>query len=244
MRTEYVEQATLDGATKRAPVRHRFDPPVAELRQALQAAQHQCWTCNENGYETDRERGYNVRPIEVYDDPWSDAPDIIWAHDSERRPVPYGVAQSCMEAIESGHVTDFHYFTCEACYRQVIVRCPRNGWHGYSRMINECEQWCLRCVEETLMDEGLAGFPFELEELFESGRLFGMFFNVGQLEERGWTGHGYMTFVNGEESAMALAAEAKRLHGEGLLITIGYESLAIGGSEGHVTLFSKERERV
>ena len=27
MRTEYVEQATLDGATKRVPVRHRFDPP-------------------------------------------------------------------------------------------------------------------------------------------------------------------------------------------------------------------------
>lgn len=242
MRIEYTEQATLDGATRRIPVRHRFDPPVAALRQALEAVRHECWACGDNGYAIDRERAYNVRPVEVYDDPWATEPDIIWCHDSERRPVPYDVAPSCMGAIESGHLTDFHYFMCDACYRTVIVRCPRNGWHSYARIINECEQWCLACVEDTLRAEGIAGFPAELEELFESGRLFGMFFNDGDLEGDGWAATGYRTFVNNEESAIALATKVRRLHGEGRLVIIGYESLAIGGSEGYVTLFSKERE--
>jgi hypothetical protein len=242
MRVEYAEQVTLDGATKRIPTRYRFDPPIAGLRQALEAVRHECWACGDDGYAVNRDRAYNVRPIEVYDDPWADEPEIIWAHDNEQRPVPYDVAQSCVDAIESPGLTDFHYFMCEACYRTVTVRCPQNGWHSYLRIINECEQWCLACVESTLKEEGIAGFPGELEELFESGRLFGMFFNVGDLEDAGWLATEYRTFINREDSAMRLAAEAKRLHEQGRLIIIGYESLAIGGSEGYMTLFSKERE--
>ena len=240
MRVEYTEQVTLDGATKRIPTRYRFDTPIAELRKVLEAARHECWACGVDGYAVDRDKAYNVRPIEVYDSPWDEEAKIIWTHDSERRPVPYDVAQSCAEAIESDGLTDFHYFMCEACGRTVIARCPQNGWNGYIRIINDCEQWCLACVESTLKEEGIAGFPGELEELFEYGRLFGMFFNVSELEGEGWLATEQRTFVDGEESAMRLAKEANRLHDQGRLIIIGYESLAIGGSEGYVTLFSKE----
>ena len=239
MRVEYTEQVTLNGATKRIPVRYRFDQPVSKLRRALEAVRHECWTCGDNGYEVNRERGYNVRAIEVYDDPWSDVPDIIYAHDSEWWPVPYNVAQTCAEATESPDITDFHYFMCDACYRQVIVRCPSNGWHTYSRIINDCDQWCLRCVEDTLKTEGIAGFEAELEELFEQGRLFGMFFNVGELEAEGWTPERH-AFIDSEDGAKELAGQARLLHEQGRRIIIGYEALAIGNSEGHVTLFSKE----
>ena len=243
MRVEYAEQTTLEGATKRIPIRYRFDTPIAELRKVLEATRHECWTCGEYGYAVERDRAYNIRPIEVYDSPWDEEPTIIWTHDSERRPVPYNIAQSCTEAIESDGLTDFHYFLCEACDRTVIVRCPQNGWNGYVRIINECEQWCLACVEATLKKEGIAGFPDELEELLNYGRLFGMFFNVSELEGEGWVATEYRTFVSGEESAMQIAKEASKLHDQGQLIVIGYESLAITGSEGYVTLFSKERDQ-
>ncbi len=240
MRVEYIEQATLAGGTVRIPIRHRFDTAIAALRQALEAVQHVCWACGDYGYATGRDKAYNVVPVEVYDSPWDTVPAIIWLHDSERRPVPYDIAESCLWAIDSGHLTDFHYFDCDACNRMVIVRCPQNGWQSYSRIVNDCEQWCLACVESTLKEEGIAGFPGELEELCESGHLFGMFFNVNELENEGWLATEYRTFIDREESAMRLATEAKRLHEQGRLIIIGYESLAIGGSEGYVTLFSKE----
>ena len=125
----------------------------------------------------------------------------------------------------------------------MIVRCPQNGWNSYVRIINDCDQWCLACVEATLKKEGIAGFPDELEELLKYGRLFGMFFNVNELESEGWVATEYRTFVSGEESAMQIAKEASKLHDQGQLIVIGYESLAITGSEGYVTLFSKERDQ-
>ena len=239
MRIEYTDQINLAGETIRTPTRVRFDPPVAVLRKALESVQHECWACGDNGYATGRDKEYNVQPIEVYDDPWEDTATIIWAHDSERRPVPYGVAQSCLEAIESPHMTDFHYFGCECCGRMVIVRCPSNGWHSYRRMVNEFEEWCLACVEDTLLAKGIAGFPAELDEVLNTGLLFGMFFDVNALEDDGWVATQYRVFINSEESAMGLASEAKRLHDQGRLIIIGYESMAIGGSEGYVTLFSK-----
>ena len=243
MRVEYTEQTTLAGDTIRIPTRHRFDPPVAVLRKALEAVRHECWACGDYGYATGRDKAYNVVPIEVYDDPWEDEATIIWAHDSERRPVPYGVAQSCVAAIESPHITDFHYFGCECCGRMVIVRCPSNGWHSYQRIVNECEEWCLACVESTLRAEGIAGFPDELEKLLNGGLLFGMFFDVNARENACWLATEYRTFINGEESAMRLAKEARRLHDQERLIIIGYESMAIGGGEGYVTLFSKAATR-
>ena len=239
MRIEYTDQLNLAGETIRTPTRVRFDPPVAVLRKALESVQHECWSCGVTGYATGRDKEYNVQPIEVYDDPWEDTATIIWAHDSERRPVPYGVAQSCLEAIESPDITDFHYFGCACCGRTVIVRCPSNGWHSYRRMVNEFEEWCLACVEETLLAKGIAGFPAELDEVLNDGLLFGMFFNVNTLEDDGWLATEYRVFINSEESAMGLASEARRLHDQGRLIIIGYESMAIGGSEGYVTLFSK-----
>lgn len=240
MRVEYTEQATLAGGTVRILIRHRFDPPIAELRQALEAVKHVCWACGGYGYATGQDRAYNVQPIEVYDSPWDTTPTIIWLHDSERRPVPYGIAESCLRAIDSAHLTDFHYFDCDACNRMVIVRCPQNGWQIYSRIVNDCEQWCLACVESTLKEEGIAGFPDELDKLCESGQLFGMFFNANELENEGWLATEYRTFIDHKESAMRLAAEAQQLHEQGRLIIIGYESLASDGGEGCVTLFSKE----
>ena len=80
-----------------------------------------------------------------------------------------------------------------------------------------------------------------LEGVF-AGKLFGMFFNVGELENEGWTPdslyHDYM--VSGERDALKLGARAHGWHKSGRFIIIGYERLSIMGGEGYVTLYTKE----
>lgn len=147
-----------------------------------------------------------------------------------------GEARVCQDCWDASDGLEDGLFWCDGCSRQIT---ESRGHHMHYRVV-DAGMLCLACVEDTLRREGIAGFEVELEALFTEGRLFGMFFNIGDLEAAGWTGHGYRTFIDREESAMALAAEAKRLHEEGRLIIIGYESLAIGGSEGYVTLFSRE----
>ena len=82
MRVEYAEQTTLEGATKRIPTSYRFDTPIAELRQVLEAVRHECQACGDYGYAVERDRAHNIRPIAVYDCPWYEAPTITWRHAS------------------------------------------------------------------------------------------------------------------------------------------------------------------
>lgn len=238
MRAEYADQGTLEGGTARVPVRNVFDRPFSELRAMMEASGQECWACGRKGLVHDGLTG--LLPLEVYSSPWDDEPITIYVHDNENL-KPY-TWTPCREATTSPDVTDFHYFTCEGCYRDVIVRNPRNGWHNYSRIVNECEEWCLRCVEEVLKQEGIAGFEVELEGLFERGRLFGMFFSVGELEGEGWEPEPgfHDAHITTEEQAMDLAARGQALHQRRRRIIIAYESMAIGGLEGYVTLFSKE----
>ncbi len=146
----------------------------------------------------------------------------------------------CDACYEDGSA-DVDTFYCDGCSRTIS---ESNGAHGHYRLIGGCELVCLRCIDKTLKREGIAGFPDELDELFTGGVLFGMFFNVGELEAEGWIGApGYTnTFVKGREQAKALAYMAQSLDEGGRMIIIGYERLSIVGDEGYVTLFSKEQE--
>lgn len=128
-------------------------------------------------------------------------------------------------------------FNCERCERQIA---EDRGHMTYYRIIDECEMVCLRCVEDILRSEGLAGFENELNLLLTQGRLFGMFFNVGELELDGWTRELYDVKVGSEAEAMVIAHKAQELHEDGRRIIIGYERMSIMGDEGYVTLFSKE----
>lgn len=142
----------------------------------------------------------------------------------------------CPSCWEQGESLDEGTFYCDRCERQIA---DSNGHMTYYRLIDECEQVCLRCVEDVLRSHGIAGFEHELQELFEHGRLFGMFFNVGELEADGWEHELSNVCVGSTDEAMVIARKAQELHEDGRRIIIGYERLSIVGDEGYVTLFSK-----
>jgi hypothetical protein len=99
------------------------------------------------------------------------------------------------------------------------------------------EEICLRCYQEHIFENGV-----EREKL-EAGEIPGMFFNYGNPEPKqagyeevpGFSDH----FINDERSADAFRRKALELMSSGYKVVIGYERLAIGGSEGYVTLMAK-----
>jgi hypothetical protein len=85
----------------------------------------------------------------------------------------------------------------------------------------------------------------ELEpEGFEEGHLEGMFFNSGNPEplEAGYVvdERVHNTRVAGSNKAKEICAIALAHIDAGRKVVIGYESMAIGGIEGYITLFYKE----
>lgn len=142
----------------------------------------------------------------------------------------------CRRCLDEYGIPDEGTFYCSACERQIA---DSNGHMTYYRIIDDCEQVCLRCIEDILRSHGIAGFEGALEKLFTEGVLFGMFFNEGELEADGWTRELYNVCIGSTDEAMVIARKAQELHEAGRLIIIGYERLSICGSEGYVTLFSK-----
>ncbi len=182
-----------------------------------------CDHCEELRFEV------NLIPEEVYFSPFDDEPTA----------TGFKYCSTCYEQgeIESNDET----FYCDGCYRDIM---QDNGYLSQYRIIGDCEMLCLKCIEETLKSEGIAGFEDELDNVLERGKPFGMFFNVGELEGEGWkpvpgfTDH----IVSGAYEAALLAELAKEEHEAGRLIIIGYERMSIMGDEGYVTLFSKSTE--
>jgi hypothetical protein len=162
----------------------------------------------------------------VYETPWDDK-------ETEK---PF-----CSDMCAEGylHEGDFAYFWCEPCGREICEQHPMNGWHIQYRT-HEGEQICLRCYEEFIIENGV-----ERDKL-EEGHIPGMFFSHGNAEPikagyrevPGFTSY----FVNGQESANRFRKKALELMDEGHMVTIGYERLAIGGSEGYVTLMARKSE--
>lgn len=141
----------------------------------------------------------------------------------------------CQDCREGADDLDEDLFECDGCFRTIT---DSRGHHMHYRD-TEAGRFCLRCVEETLKAEGLAGFEDKLEGLFAGNSLFGMFFNVGELEAEGWVAaSGYSDRRIGEQAdALALGAVARALHEAGERIIVGYERLSIVGDEGYVTLY-------
>jgi len=116
----------------------------------------------------------------------------------------------------------------------VISQCPSNGWHSYVRIVDDCDEVCLKCYEEGIYENGLP------VEQFRAGKIPGMFFNRGELEE-----HGYQPVddwqdkhIRGQDDADRFCAAAIRLINEGRKVAVDYESMAIGGLEGYVSLYA------
>jgi hypothetical protein len=143
----------------------------------------------------------------------------------------------CQDCMDSGY-QDEDQFYCDWCSRDIATN---NGYNSYYRFIEEGSMTCLKCVGDELKDNGLASFEGELELVIKGESLFGMFFDVGELEGQGWTAaEGFDNVLIDAGNRASVGDVIKSLNDAGRKVIIGYESLSIMGDEGYITVFSKE----
>ena len=207
--------------------------------------------CEVCGEETTKGNGYE---IELYDTPWDDTPRMVWVHGENhhadgdyqpntfadrhykeglgiKRGYPYG---DCLDLLSDTGYADFRYFECVDCGRMVCEQNPCNGWHSQYRDTEE-GQICLKCYETAILRDGVD------REALESGKLPGMFFSRGNSEA---TEAGFAVVEGFEDvfigDPQPTIDKALSLIDAGNKVVIAYESMAIGGLEGYVTLLAKK----
>ena len=162
-----------------------------------------------------------------YDTPWSENHDEY---------TSYFCSYTCMDAFDGQiYSKDFNYFTCYDCGRKICEQNPRNGWHVQFREYDDYEKICLSCYQKNILENGID------REVFENGRINGMFLESGIAEENGYEqvdGFVYNHIVT-REDARKFSDKALELIDSGKKVIVDYESMAIGGSEGYVTLLAK-----
>jgi hypothetical protein len=178
----------------------------------------------------------NMYKVELWDRPFDESPRIAYFHKKIPAKLkgesPYKWHESCDELIyERG---DFNYFVCTGCERIVCEQNPSNGWQVQYRTIGG-KQFCLKCYREEILENGVG------REGFEEGHLEGMFFNSGNPEP---LEAGYVVDERVHNKRVVDGKEVCKIAldyiDNGQKVIIGYESMAIGGLEGYVTLFHKE----
>lgn len=201
---------------------------------------HKTAECHECGTVKDIRAMY---PVTAYDSPFDEVPEVFYVcktipKKNKGRNSVLRYYESCEELLTDSSWSDFRYFTCEFCNRFICEQNPHNGWHVQYRIINECEQICLKCYESIMFEQGL-----ELEQL-EQGKLPGMFFDENELIE-----HGFIKVIDFDYIHVCSSRDVKKVCDKGIelmsagyIVVINYESMAIGGLEGYISLFAKKIE--
>ena len=197
-------------------------------------------------YECDRERPINLMDsYELFDTPWDDEGTLSYLcndefghaenmrNDNEEPYDSWKYYESCSEVLRDGSWADFRYFDCEGCYRTVCEQNPKNGWHVQYRIENECEQICLKCFQDQILEYGVS------RDVIENGEISGLFFNYNDPLLEGWDKFIDYRFINSGDSKDRLLDEVLENIDNGYKVVIGYESMSIGGLEGSVSVYRK-----
>jgi hypothetical protein len=156
----------------------------------------------------------------AYDTPWDDEPR-----------VKHFCSDDCGDTFM--YEEPWAYFWCDGCDREICEQNPMNGWHIQYREYDG-NTVCLRCYKDLILENGV-----EREKL-EAGKIQGMFFDWGngQALEKGYQEvPGFTNYhVHTPETAEEFRDKALDFIDHGYRVVIGYERMAIGGSEGYVTL--------
>lgn len=167
----------------------------------------------------------NAKTLDTYDTPWDTNAE-----------TKYFCSENCQDRLFDTSWGDFRYFTCSQCCRIICEQNPKNGWHTQNRIMNG-EMICLKCYEEEILCNGIP------KERFAHGSIPGIFFGSDNEEP---LGAGYQKegsyFIKGTHEAREFCNRAISLINKGNKVVVGYESLGIGGGEGHVTLFCKHEK--
>lgn len=176
-----------------------------------------CHQCGENINPRKKE---SFAELEIFDDPWLDKPSIVRVHVGNED--EYG--SDCLDVLFDTSYADFRYFKCAECGRIIIRQCPYNGWRSYCMCVDG-EEVCVRCVQKKILKEGC------------DENLIGDFYSYSELSKNGWT-ELESVFINSSQRMEAMKARCLGLM-KSQKVLINYESMAIGGSEGTVSIWTK-----
>lgn len=158
---------------------------------------------------------------------------------------PNGNRYSCQFAVDcdKGEIysKDFAYSTCDSCDRTICQQNPSNGWmyqfHDYEDI-----RICNKCFEEQMFEKGL-----DLDEILRTKQLDGGFFNKADLEKAGFeiaddldgvmVGSGHSGYSDPKNFFDRLNKKRDELSGKKIILS--FESMAIGGMGGYVTVWVK-----
>jgi hypothetical protein len=185
------------------------------LERAERLYDHECRVCQRVARESQTRY--------AYDTPWDDTPRTF-----------YFCSDDCGDSFM--YEEPFAYFWCDGCDREVCEQNPSNGWHLQFREYED-RKVCLRCYKDLILENGVE------RDKIEEMKIPGMFFDWGNrmaLEAGYREVSGFTDFhVNSQETAERFRSKALELMDRGYKVVIGYEKMAIGGSEGYVTLMVK-----
>ena len=175
-------------------------------------------------------RGQEFQELSIYNDPWLTKPSTIRVH-TGNDDDNHG---DCLDMLLDTSWGDFRYFACAACHRTIIRQCPSNGWRSYVKE-RDGKEICVKCYQDEVLANG------EIIEAFEGGRIPGDFYNEWDIRGNGWKPIDKLGnfFFSGSESAKRFCDSAIGLINQGKKVLVDYDSIAITGEEGYVSLFVK-----
>lgn len=209
-----VAQYTLfDGLVSRTHFKFRPGEYMA-LRNSVELTR--CATCWDRTVSKRK-----ARSLSYYSDPWADGdPDT----------TEYYCSEDCEEAARDG---DFAPMWCEGCSREVVQRCPGNGYRGYfmEHPNGYGELICVACYQRIMLADGHS------EEHFADGaRCHADFYSDADLRGAGY--EEVQNYFLPSEFA-AYRAMGRALLGEGRVVITNLDRSGMG-LEGYVTIWAKE----
>ena len=110
---------------------------------------------------------------------------------------------------------------------------PSNGWHVQYRIENECEQVCLKCYQDEILENGIS------RESVENGELSGMFLDRDCLD--GWDKVLDYIRITDSETKQEVLDDILAWMDDDYKVVIDYDRMAIGGLEGYISVYRKKR---
>ena len=192
-----------------------------------------CEECGEEFYPDPDKEGETWCKVTLFNDPWSENGEEVHVHvgNEKNKGMDYG---DCYDKLSDTSWADFRYLDCPICNRKVIRQSPANGWHSYTRILND-EEVCIACFEKEL----LVG---NIEPIDDDGCIVGMFFNWGELAGKGFELIEDCFFIGSKNSKTKYVEMVNSYVEQGYIVVNEYESMGLGGGEGTLNLWIKKRE--
>lgn len=142
----------------------------------------------------------------------------------------------CSDECEEVHLE--RYFYCEGCERYIATD---NGRRKFIRVVehehphgSHNQVMCLVCYEEFLLENGQPVNDFDGASKINGGK----FMDDRELEKEGWKRVGWYK-IEGTEDIEQYNEDALHMKDLEVMVITNYESVAVGGIGGSVTMWVK-----